>query len=391
MSYKDNDRIMKAMSTYGQKDVDKMVRFMKAVDKKNAKIVEGLYAYGPRNILLLAKSIGIPNSTVAFRLKKLIKETDLEINARPDVSKLGLKKAVVIAEASLGKWDTTWNALKNFDYLTYLVRCYGRFYGCYGIYAFPAEHDSEFEEYFEKAREFQALSDYLLFWTSQIRQVPRNFHWFNFRDREWVFQWQQWIEEILNASGHLSNYVEEPKNYRITADKTDIHILTELEKNGRIPLNKLAKIVGVSRHNVMYRYRKHILARELIPYYSLAMFPYPYETSDMCVFVIDFEDKKTLAKFTNTLDDKPFILSYARIIGQNSIVAHTLTPKKEFPNFIGSLNQLVKENIITKFFQETLILVPFVDNQTPWWLFKNGIWKYNHEQTLKRLENIASK
>lgn len=391
MSQKDVNGIMKDVSVYGQKDVDKMVRFMKSVDEKNAKIVEGLSVYGPRNISLLAKSIGLPNSTVAFRLKKLIDQNkDLEINARLDVSKLGLKKAVVMVETSPEKWGLSWNVLRNLDYLTYLVRCYGKFYGCYAIYAFPAEHASEFEDYFEKAIELEAFSKYLLFWTGQIREVPPNFHWFNFRNREWVFRWQQWIEEVLNASERLSTYLKEPKNYRIMADEIDIRILSELEKDGRIALNKLAKIVGITRHNAIYRYHKHILAQNLIPYYSLAMFPYPYETSDMCAFVIEFEDKKALAKFTNTLNDKPFILSYAKIIGQNSIVVHTYTPKEEFPNFLGSLSQLVKENLITRFFHGTLILVPFVDERTPYKRFKNGTWEYNHEQTLKRLENIAS-
>jgi len=390
VSQENVNKIMKSVSMYGQKDVERMVRFMKSVDEKNAKIVEGLSVYGPRNVSLLAKSIGLPNSTVAFRLKKLIDQNeDLEINARLDVSKLGLKKAVVLVEASPGKWELPWNALQNLDYLTYLVRCYGKFYGCYAIYAFPAEHHSEFEDYFEKARELEVFSNYLLFWTGQVREVPPNFYWFNFQKREWVFQWQRWIEEVLNASEQLSEDLKEPKNYRSMVDETDLRILAELEKNGRLPLNKLAKTVGLTRYNVRYRYRKHILPRNLIPYYSVAMFPYPYEVSEICAFVIEFEDKKALAKFTNTLNDKPFILSYAKVIGQNSILVHTYTLKEEFPNLIGSLNLFVKENLIAKFFHETLILVPFIDETTPYERFGNGTWEYDHAQALKELKRIA--
>ncbi|NIR87999.1 AsnC family transcriptional regulator [Candidatus Bathyarchaeota archaeon] len=392
MSQKDANEITKDVSVYGLKDIDRTVRSMKSVDEKNAKIVEGLSVYGPRNISLLAKSIGLPNSTVVFRLKKLIDQNeDLEINARLDVSKLGLKKAVVMVETSPGKWGLSWKVLKNLDYLTYLVRCYGRFYGCYAIYAFPAEHAGEFEDYFEKARELEAFSNYLFFWTGQVREVPPNFHWFNFRNREWVFRWQQWIEEVLKAPEQLSKYLKEPKNYRVMADEIDIRMLSELEKDGRIALNKLARMVGITRHNALYRYHKHILAQNLIPYYSVAMLPYPYETSDMCAVVIAFEDKKALAKFANTLNDKPFILSYAKIVGQNSVVVHTYTPKKEFPNFLGALSRLVKENLIARFFHVTLILVPFVDERTPYERLINGTWKYNHEQTLERLENMASK
>jgi DNA-binding Lrp family transcriptional regulator len=79
-----------------------MLQYMKMLDATNAKIIEGLGRYGPRNLLSLAKSIGLPPTTVTFRIKKLIEEGHLKIRARLDYSKLGLMRATLIAEALPG-------------------------------------------------------------------------------------------------------------------------------------------------------------------------------------------------------------------------------------------------------------------------------------------------
>ena len=72
------------------------------LDSTNAKILEGLGKHGPRNVLALAKSIGLPPTTVAFRLKKLMKEGFLRVRANLDYSRLGLMKAILIAESRPG-------------------------------------------------------------------------------------------------------------------------------------------------------------------------------------------------------------------------------------------------------------------------------------------------
>jgi len=371
------------------RDFEEMMLYMKMLDPTNAKILEALGRHDPRNILLIAESIGLSHSTVAYRVKKLIKDNGLEINARVDFTKIGLMKGVVIAEAISGKWDVLWKVLESLDSLTYLTKCHGKVYGCYGIFAFPPEHKQELKDYLDEAKRLQAFSNYSFFWITNLCEVPPNFYWFDFKDRRWIFQWTRWIEEIKNASEHLSEKLRDPEIYPIMADETDLWLLRELEKNGTIGFGELAKAVGITPQSVAYRYYKHLIEREIITDHSISIFPYPYKISIVSTFIIEFKDEKALAKFANSLDDKPFILSYAKMIGRNSLIANTYIMKDEFPNFIESLDLLAGMNLIKNFFHVTLTLKPHKRGGVPYQLFKNGIWQYDREENLKRLRKIV--
>jgi len=366
----------------------KVSEYMKMLDETNAKIIGALSRHDPRNISLVAKSVGLPHSTVAFRIKQLIKKMDLEVNARVDFNKLGLTRAIVFAETLPGQWNKLWKALESLGYLTYLTKCHGRFYGCYAIFAFPAEYKRKLEEYFNEAKRLQVLSHFLLFWTTNLCEVHPSFDWYNFNKRRWIFQWQQWIEEIINASDHLSESLSDPKEYPIFADEKDLLLLRELEKNGVIAFKELAKVVGITPQSVAYRYDKHLIGRNLIVDHMAHFYPYPYQICDVCTFIIEFADEKALAKFTNSLGNKPFILSYAKVLGENSLITNTYIPKAEFPKFMDSLNRLAEMHLIKNFFHIVLTLIPHKRGGVPYEFFKDGTWDYNHEHTLERLREI---
>ena len=120
-----------------------MLGYLKMLDTTNAKILEGLGNHGPRNVLALAKSIGLPPTTVAFRIKKLMKEGFLRIRTNLNYSKLGLMKAVLVAESKPGQKRKLQQVIDNLDYWTYEVRCYGKYDGYYTVFAFPAEYKKD--------------------------------------------------------------------------------------------------------------------------------------------------------------------------------------------------------------------------------------------------------
>jgi len=359
---------------------------MKTLNPINAKILEGLSKYGPRNISSLAKSIALPPSTAAFRIKKLIKEGYLKIRANLNCSKLGLMKAVIIAESVLGLEERLRKLAENLGYWTYITRCYGRFNGFYNILAFPADHKEELEAYLKEAVNLKALSRYALFWVTNFCEVAPNFDWFNFERREWRFSWQQWIDELLHAPQTLPQGLIDPKIYSINVDETDLLILKELEKNGTSEFTQLAKIVNTTPQSVRYRYYKHIIKRSLIADYEVSIFPYPIQVSDLCSFIIDFESKESLAQFSNTLQGKPFVLSYAKVLGQNSLIAHIYTPKLEFPRLIDSLSRLTRENVVTNFFYVTLDISSFKRQTVAYEFFKENTWIYNQRESLQKLK-----
>jgi len=303
-----------------------------------------------------------------------------------DWNKLGLERAIVMADALPGRWKISWKALENFDYLTYLARCSGRIQGCLATFAIPVEHKLRLKDYLDEAVRLQIFSHYLLFWTTNLCEARPNFDWFDFKKKKWIFKWKEWVQEISNASENLSARLTDPKSYPIMVDEKDLIMLRELEQNGIVRFRELAKVVGIEPSSVAYRYWKHIVERELIIGHIIGVLPYPFELSDFHTFIIELEDEKALAKFTNCLGGKPFILNYSKVIGQPAVIANTCTPKFEFLNLIESLDTLTELDLIKNFFNVTLNITQVKDNQLPCELFKEGAWIYNHEKNLERLK-----
>jgi DNA-binding Lrp family transcriptional regulator len=366
-----------------------MLQYLKMLDSTNAKILEGLGKNGPRNVLALAKSMGLPHSTVTFRMKKLMEEGLLQIGANLNYSKLGLMKAVLITESKPGQKRKLQQVIANLDYWTYMIRCYGKYDGYYTIFAFPAEYKNEVEEYLDKAAHLKAFSRYIFYRTTNFIDVAPNFDWFDFQGKSWHFQWKGWIDEVEKASEKLPRRLMEPKIYSIQVDETDILVLKELEKDGTAKFTELAEVTNITPQAVRYRYNKHIVGRELIMDYDLATLPYPLPTSDMCSFIIDFENKEKLAKFANSLYNKPFIITYGKAIGRNSLIVHTYTPKTEFSKFMDAMNRLTKRKLAKDFLYVTSDVASFRRQTISYEFFKENKWTYDHEKKIERLKKIT--
>jgi len=367
-----------------------MIRYLKMLDPTNAKIIEGLGKQGPRNVFSLAKSIRLPPTTVAFRLKKLIKEGYLTIRTNLDYSRMGMRKAVLIAEAAHGREDKLQKALENIDYWTYITRCYGKFSGFYALFAFPAQHKDELEKYMNETAKTGAMSRYMFSWTTNLCEVVPDFGWFDFERKSWGFPWKQWIQEVLSASEKLPPSLRDPRAYPILVDQTDVLLLKELEKDGSTKFANLAKVAKITPQGVRYRYHKHVVRRNLIADYQIAHLPYPLQVSDMCSFTIDFVKEAALAKFANTLRNKPFTITYGKVLEKNSLLLHTYTPKMEFSNFIESLNRLAEKDVIRSYFYVTLDLLAFKRQTMSYELFKDNKWTYDSREKLARLRKITS-
>ncbi len=369
-------------------DFEWMLHYLKILDPINAKILAGLGKLGPRNISFLAKSVRLPATTVAFRIKKLIAKGYLQVRANLDHPKLGLMKAVLIADTTGGLEDKLREAIEGIGYWTYITKCYGKFSGIYTLFAFPAEHKNKLEAYLKEAARCKATSSYVFSWITNLCEVPPNFDWFDFRSKAWKFPWQQWISEVLEASEKLPKRLAEPAKYQIMIDKTDLLFLKELEKDAFVEFTKIAGTLGMSPQGVRYRYHKHVMKHGLIADYRVAIFPYPLLVSDMCSFIVHFENEEALAKFSNTLLNRPFIINYGKTIGRNSLLMHSYTPKTEFPNLINALNSLVKRNLITDFFYVNLDISSFKRQTVSYEFFKDKSWTFNYKEKLKRLAEI---
>ncbi|MCK4320345.1 AsnC family transcriptional regulator, partial [Candidatus Bathyarchaeota archaeon] len=209
--------------------------------------------------------------------------------------------------------------------------------------------------------------------------------------KSWNFEWKRWIDEVQNASEKLPRKLMEPKTYSIRVDETDLLILKELEKDGTTKFTKLAEVVNITPQGVRYRYRQHIVGRSLLTDYEVATLPYPLPTSEMCSFIIDFENEEKLAKFANSLQNKPFIINYGKAIGRHSLVVHAYVPKTEFSKLIDSMNRLTEKKLTTGFLYVTFDAASFRRQTISYEFFKENKWTYDYKKKLERLKDATRK
>jgi hypothetical protein len=131
------------------------------------------------------------------------------------------------------------------------------------------------------------------------------------------------------------------------------------------------------------------MKRKLITQYEVAIFPYPLEISDLCAFIFDFPDQQAMAKFANSLLDKPFILSHAKVVGKNSLVVHFYIPKVEFSNFIEILNQLSVKGLIEDFSYVSLDVASFKRQTVSYEFFRKNNWLYDAPEVIGKLTGMV--
>jgi DNA-binding Lrp family transcriptional regulator len=363
-------------------------KYLKFLDKTNAKILNALARHGPRNISVLAKATSLPVTTVRFRLGRMVEKGLLLVTINPNLPKLGLAKAFVIADAKLGHHDHLMKTIENADYWTYIIRCYGRMDGYCAYFAFPAERKQELESYFEEASSLGIFSEYRLLWTTNSYYATPDFAWYDFKEKRWDFRWQEWISAVVDAPEELPHALREARSHEIMADETDLLTIKELQKDAAVDLRKLSEILEMTPQSVGNRFQKHIVGRNLITNYNVDVYPFPIEVSDLYCFVIDFDDEKALARFINGSYGKPFVVSFAKAMSKNLLIANLYVLKEEFSGLIRSLNCLYSEGLVKDFYYTTLDPSSYRSQTISYKYFENGKWTYNLEERIGKLKEI---
>jgi len=312
---------------------------MPELDILDLRMIEGLGIHGPRNITNLAKRLNVPAETLRKRLRRIRPQVFLYANIYH--TNLGLKKAVVHAQAFPGHEELPFEGLKMNDFWIYVNRCYGINEGSLGIYTIPKEHSMEFEDFVHKLKRLGVASDVRIFWSTCFQAVHDRCTWFDPKERKWVFKWNEWINEIPTRTTRLPYTLTDPKDFPVMADEIDVFILKELEKNPSVTLTKLAGMLGISQQLAGYHYQKHILARGLLESFDVADYRFDIKTSDVFYFFLTFDSLEKLARFACSLLDKPFVRGMGKVLGGNVLIVNIYLPKLEFRNFVESLSKLI--------------------------------------------------
>lgn len=355
------------------------------------KILETFATHGPRNLSKVARIAGIPRQTLQDWTRRMSSSPHFYLRFFASIyhTDIGLKKGVAFVETNPGYESTLLNCLKVNGFWIYLSRCYGMFDGYIGVYTIPKGHEEKFERFLEEIKRLGVARNVRLFWSTCFQGVNRRSNWFDDQLGMWVVRWDRWIEEIPFEGTELPRSVVESDSYPVKADKIDILILKELEKDATISFKKLAGIVGLTTPAVWHRYRK-LLKRGLIDGFEIFVYPYDPKVSEMSFFIFNFNSYEKMAKLANSLLDKPFVFIVGKIFGCNALVSQIYLPTAELTRFRVTLSKLIKKG-----FLQTYIYAiqgePRFRQTISYEFFEDHSWIYDHERHMEDLQEVAGK
>lgn len=365
----------------------------KQADSLDVRILKALGIHGPRSVPKIARAIHAPVSTVRDRIKHMraraISLFSVFTRANTYHTFVGLKKAFVFARATPGYERLLWESLKANGYWLYVIARYDRPESFYAIYGIPIDHTKEFEAFIKEIEELKIAQNIHLFWSTCIHTVNLTDDWYDFESEKWVFKWDKWIKNIESQGTSLPYTLVEPKGYPQKADMIDIIILKELEKNADCKLSDIAKLLDVSPKTVGYHFRNHVIAKGLIEGYAV-LFPYFEGDSDLCCFRFDFPSHENMAKFALSLMNKPFVLNIGKIFGKNALFVQIYLPRKDFRGFTDNLSKLIREGLMKSYDYAIGDRSREAAQTISYEFLKDGSWIYNHEEHMKKLQELVA-
>jgi DNA-binding Lrp family transcriptional regulator len=354
----------------------------------DVKILEALCKYSPRNLSKVAKAVGISRHALEFRLRRMKSNPEIFLRIHTSVyhTNIGLKKAVVFLEAEPGMEHLLFECLKSNEFWLYICRTFGMGEGCIAIYAIPADHYNEFEEFIYKLKRLRVASKIQIYWSTCFQGGRISSTWFDSQTDNWVFNWEDWIKEVQTQDTDLPYTLIEPKSYQICADEIDVQLLMWMELDATKSINEIAEKLGISRQRALYHYKNHLLKRNLIEGYEVFIMRYGNNPFVMAYFLLSFHDYERFAKFTKSCLDKFFVLTMGKVLGQNMLIMEIFLPFSEFRNFIDTLSTMAQMKLIKSYKYAIQDLRMRCRQTFSGEFFKNNTWIYDHKKHIETLQ-----
>ncbi len=355
-------------------------------------IIEALGKLGPRNIYGIAKYLGLPESTVRHRINKLRKRGILYLSTNIYHTNLGLKKAVVYADVNPHYTRYIHDFLELNDYWVYTKSLFSLRNCVFALYTIPVTQEDKFIVFLNELVNLGIIERYDLKWSTCFHRVNTTTKWFDLDRCLWKFDWNALMEEMEKADTALPVTLKDPAKWIIKADKVDVYILKELEKDATVPLTEISKKLGMTVQNLHYHYKHHIIPNFLIEGFEIAFLKFGVKDSLVPYMDIKFRNYSAMAKFANAIRDKPFVEVLGKILGTNALFLNAYLPTHEFFNFIGFLNRLIETGWIKSYkCWLSHISLPGKRQTIPYKNFAGNYWIYDHEKYINDIYRLKEK
>jgi DNA-binding Lrp family transcriptional regulator len=357
------------------------------------KILQALCEVGPRNLSKVARIVELSRTALEFRINRMQSNPQFSLKMHANVyhTNIGLRKAVVVMEAEPGMEQVLFDCVKADGFWLYVCRSYGMGEGCTAIYAIPADHCEEFEEFIHEMRRLGVAKNAHIYWSTCFQGGRITSDWFDTCKENWVFHWNDWIKEAQTQTTDLPYTLTESHSYPIYGDETDIQMLMWLEADGTKSINEIAKTLGISRQLAQFHYKEHLIGKNLIENYQISVMRYGDSPFVMVLFILSFHNHEALAKFARSLLNKFFVITIGKILGENAILTEVFLPTTEFRRFIDALSLMAKMKLIRSY-KYAIQDLRIRSRQTfSGEFFKKSSWVYDHKNHMEMLQQKISK
>jgi DNA-binding Lrp family transcriptional regulator len=356
------------------------------------RILQALCDVGPRNLSKVARIAGISRHIMDFRIKRMISNPQISLSMHANIyhTSLGLKKAVVVLEAMPGREQLLFECLKVNGFWLYVCRSYGMGEGCTAIYAVPVERCNELEGFVHEVVNLGVAKNAQLYWSTCFQGGRITSDWFDSLEEKWVFRWDDWIKEVQAQSTDLPYTLVESKSYSICADDIDVQMLMWLEADATKSINEIAKVLGISRQRAQFHYKEHLIRRNLIEDYQIAVLPYGSSPYVMVLFIICFYNYEVFAKFASSLLNKFFVVTMGKVLGENAVLTEVFLPLSEFRSFVDTLSVMARMRLVKGYSYVIQDLRVRARQTVSGEFFRDRSWIYDHRGHLELLRRKVS-
>lgn len=301
---------------------------------------------GPRNVSEIAKQLQLSQQTANYRVLRFDREDLVRFRAVINERLLGLANYAVIATVKPGltyenKEGTAVNAgtfLTCYPVWRLLMEVHGAAtHGFFVLYSIPPEKESDLRSFLDELEEIECIMkvDEFCRVTQSYFNTPPLDLYLTMRkaiaEGQLVsFNWDKWGYDFDKAAeGVIPEEDTSARTRRVTFTYKDLQILSHLEKNLRDRFVDIAKTVGEPSSKAATRYQE-LLKHRLIIGCRSEIYPINPVSSIHLTLKIDFSDRVALRKIVSHFDKIPYPITYQKIIGKETIFAHTMAPSYEY-------------------------------------------------------------
>lgn len=369
---------------------------MQKITPQIARILEYISSNNTTNISKIARNVNLPITTVYGIIRRLTAKHIITIRNLINVSALGLTQYAVIFHCNRME-NVRKILMSNRAYWIYYAKGYCDSLCAYVRYVVPIDHNKDFIEFLNTAKEIGLVDDYEAYATTSTYSTSLHFKDFDFKRRTWIFNWEQTLNNFYSAESNDDEHLGIRNLSKIKLDNIDLKILLRREINAFISLSSIQKVLNnISLQNIYYHYINHVLKRNLINSVRVVLLPYPYTinekiVSDAMIFFITFKNTAWMNKFVNTFKYKIFVPSITRIFGENTLLLFIYLPHTETAEFLNLLDKLVEDNIVTRYRFFTIDIRTAHSETIPYSAYdtQEGTWRWDQSKYVSNLQEYA--